>query len=494
MATITKRTNKDGSISYRIRVSAGYKADGTQQKAFQTTWKPDPSRSERANAKALNEFAVKFETDCKAGLISTERRKFGEYGRYIVQLKYKHGDLKNSTYVRNMSIFPQLSELDGVSLDKITPQMLTKLYDKLLTSPTVASQRYALKRKIDLLKLGKCSSTVQFCDKYGIAQTTYRAITKGDNITPATAEKLSKALEMPISSLFTAENNGRTLSARTIIRTHALVSMILSEAVKDGIITANPAERARLPKAEKHEADFLEPEELAEVLAAADQEPPNIRLFIYLLTASGGRRGEVVGLRWRDVNFEFGVIHFEQTVMYRKNLGIYTDTPKNEKSNRFLPLPHEIIKMLSDYKQEWEQFKAQCGTAYPSKIKLPNGSGQMQDVETDFVFTQNKRLGFPISPDTSNSWLYKLSEKYSLKPLHPHMFRHSAASVLIYNGSDVVSVAGYLGHANPTTTQNIYSHILQEAQSRNAEIIGSVMFAKKKPLSDDENGSGEKAV
>lgn len=124
MSTITKRTNKDGSISYRIRVSAGYKADGTQQKAFQTTWKPDPSRSERANAKALNEFAVKFETDCKAGLISTERRKFGEYGRYIVQLKYKHGDLKNSTYVRNMSIFPQLSELDGVSLDKITPPYL----------------------------------------------------------------------------------------------------------------------------------------------------------------------------------------------------------------------------------------------------------------------------------------------------------------------------------------------------------------------------------
>lgn len=494
MANITPRKNKDGSTSYRIRVSAGRKADGTQQKAFQTTWKPDPSRSDRANKKALNEFAVKFEADCKAGLISTERRKFGEYGRYIVQLKYKHGELKNSTVERNISLFPHLSELDSVSLDKITPQMLTRLYDKLLNAPTLSSQRYALKRKIDLLKLGKCSGTAEFCSKYGFAPTTYRAIAKGDNVSPATAEKLSKALEMPVSSLFTAENNGKTLSPKSVIRTHALVSMILNEAVKDGIISANPAERARLPKIEKHEADFLEPEELAEVLAAADQEQPNIRLFVYLLAASGGRRGEVVGLRWRDVNFEFGQIHFEQTVLYRKNLGIYTDTPKNEKSDRFLRLPPEMMKMLSDYKQEWEQVKKKCGTAYPKKIKLPNGSGQLQDIEADFVFTQNKRLGFPISPDTTNGWLNKLSEKYGLKPLHPHMFRHSAASTLIYAGVDVVSVAGYLGHATPTTTQNIYSHILQEAQNRNAAIIGSAMFQKKKPLSDNENGSGEKAI
>ena len=494
MANITKRTNKDGSVSYRIRVSAGRKADGTQQKAFQTTWKPDPSRSDRANKKALNEFAVKFEADCKAGLISTERRKFGEYGRYIVQLKYKHGELKNSTAERYTSLFLHLSELDGVSLDKITPQMLTNLYEKLLNTPTLDSMRYRLKRKIDLLKKGKCKCKAEFSRKYGIAVTTLNAVLNGDNVSPTTAAKLSAALNEPISAMFTAENSGETLSPKTVREVHILASMILNEAVKDGIITANPAERARLPKIEKHEADFLEPEELAEVLAAADQEQPNIRLFVYLLAASGGRRGEVVGLRWRDVNFEFGQIHFEQTVLYRKNLGIYTDTPKNEKSDRFLRLPPEMMKMLADYKQEWEQVKKKCGTAYPKKIKLPNGSGQMQDIEADFVFTQNKRLGFPISPDTTNGWLNKLSEKYGLKPLHPHMFRHSAASTLIYAGVDVVSVAGYLGHATPTTTQNIYSHVLQESQNRNAEIIGAAMFSKKKPLSDNENGSGEKAI
>lgn len=497
MATITPRKNKDGSTVYRIRVSAGRKADGTQQKAFQTTWKPDPNRSARANAKALNEFAVKFEADCRAGLISAERRKFGEYGRYIVELKFRHGEIKNSTYSRDMETFAHLTELDGISLDRITPQMLTNIYAKLLDSPALNSSRYALKRKIDPLKISGCKSKAEFCSRFGIAPTTFRAIIQGDNVTPKTAEKLSQALSMPISSIFTAESSGEMLSPKTVIRTHSLISMILNEAVKDGIITANPAERARLPKAEKHEAEFLEPSELADVLAAADKEPSNIRLFVYLLAASGGRRGEVLGLRWKNVNFDFGQIHFEQTILYRKNRGTYTDTPKNEKSDRFLKLPPEMMDMLREYKQEWEAFRDMCGTAFPKKIKLPNGNGEPQELEADFIFIQKKRIGYPMHPDTANDWLRKLSEKSGLKPLHPHMFRHSAASALIYAGVDVVSVAGYLGHANPTTTETIYSHAIQEAQNRTAEAIGSVMFQTRKQLRPDnitENGDDKKAI
>ncbi len=494
MATITPRINKNGSTVYRIRVSAGRKADGTQQKAFQTTWAPDPSRSERANKKALNEFAVKFEADCKAGLISAERRKFGEYGRYIVELKFRHGELKNSTYLSDMETFPHLTELDGISLDKITPQMLTNIYEKLLNSPALNSSRYALKRKIDPLKISGCKSKSEFCGKFGIAPTTFRAVIRGDNVSPQTAEKLSQALSMPISSIFTSENSGETLSPKTVIRIHALISMILNEAVKDGIIISNPAERARLPKAEKHEAEFLEPSDLARVLSAADNEPSNIRLFIYLLAASGGRRGEILGLRWENINFEFNQIHFEQTVLYKKNRGTYIDTPKNEKSNRFLRIPPEMMNMLREYKKEWENFRDICGTAFPQKIKLPNGSGELLELEADFIFIQKKSIGYPMHPDTANNWLRKLSEKNGLKPLHPHMFRHSAASTLIYAGMDVVSVAGYLGHTTPTTTQNIYSHLIQEAQNRNAEIIGMAIFPNKKSFPNDNDGSGKKAI
>lgn len=497
MATITPRKNKDGSIVYRIRVSAGRKADGTQQKAFQTTWKPDPSRSERANKKALNEFAVKFEADCRAGFISAERRKFGEYGRYIVELKFKHGELKNSTAERYKTLFPHLTELDGITLDRITPQMLTSLYEKLLAKPTIYSIHYSLRRKINPLKISGCKSKAEFCRNFGIAPTTFQAIIQGDNVSVKTAEKLSQALSMPISAIFTAESSGETLSPKTVREVHVLISMILNEAVKDGIITANSAERARLPKSEKHEAEFLEPLELADTLTAADKEPSNIRLFVYLLAASGGRRGEVLGLRWRNVNFDFGQIHFEQTILYRKNRGTYIDTPKNEKSDRYLKLPPEMMNMLREYKEEWEAFRDMCGTAFPQKIKLPNGNGEPQELEADFIFIQKKRIGYPMHPDTANDWLKKLSEKNGLKPIHPHMFRHSAASALIYAGVDVVSVAGYLGHANPTTTETIYSHAIQEAQNRNAEAIGSVMFHTRRQLRPDnskENEDDKKAI
>ena len=83
MATITQRTNKDGSTVYRIRVYAGTTADGKQQ-THQTTFTPDPKKSPSANKKALDRFVYDFESRCKSGAVTLERRKFGEYARYII--------------------------------------------------------------------------------------------------------------------------------------------------------------------------------------------------------------------------------------------------------------------------------------------------------------------------------------------------------------------------------------------------------------------------
>lgn len=493
MATITKRTNKDGSVVYRIRVSGGRKADGSQLNAYQTTWHPDPNKSERANEKALNAFAVQFENDCKAGAVTHERRKFGEYGRYIVEYKYKHGQLKNSTYDSDIWAFEHLTDLDGIFIEKITPQMLTALYDTLLSAPVKGCQRYTLKRKTDPLKLTDSSSKSEFSRRFGVAASTLNAVLNGDNVTEQTAEKIAAAIGKPLSALFNAETAEKTLSSASVIRVHALVSMVLGEAVKDGLISSNPAERARLPHIEKKGADFLEPEQIAAVLAAADEETLMKRLFVYLLAASGGRRGEVLGLRWSDINFTFNQIHFEQTILYRKNIGIYYDTPKNKTSDRFLKLPPEVMEMIKEYQAEQKRYIEDCGSLYPQKITIKNGDGKDQIIDNDYLFTQNKNIGYPLYPDTVNRWLRSIADKCGIDRLHPHMFRHSAASALIYAGVDVVSVAGYLGHSSPVTTQNIYSHALQEAQNRNAEIIGSVMF-KKKPLPNEESMEHKQAI
>lgn len=493
MATITQRTNKDGSVVYRIRVYAGTTSDGKQQ-AHQTTFTPDPQKSPSANKKALDRFVYDFESRCKSGTITLERRKFGEYARYIIELKRKHSELKNSTAERYLSLLPHLTDIDGLTLDKIKPQTLTNLYEKLLKSPAIDSDRYILRRNIDPLRLAKCRNKTAFSKQSGIAPTTLNALLNGDRVTRATAEKLSAALSMPVSNLFSLEKSEHTLSPKTVRELHVLISSVLDEAMRDGMIAANPAERARLPKIEKREADFLEPSEIAALLKATDDEPPQSRILIYLLAVSGGRRGEVLGLRWQNVNFMFGQIHIEQTVLYRKNLGIYIDSPKNQKSDRFLKLPPEMIILLKEYKAYCDKCRQELGTAFPDTVTLPNGNGAEQDFETDFLFTQSKRLGYPMHPDTVNDILERVAARAGLRHVHPHMLRHSAASTLIFSGLDVVSVAGYLGHTSPTTTEKIYSHALQEAQNRASAAMGVMMFQRKTPSSDSDDSEDEKVI
>ena len=99
-----------------------------------------------------------------------------------------------------------------------------------------------------------------------------------------------------------------------------------------------------------------------------------------------------------------------------------------------------------------------------------------------------------MHPDTVNDILDRVAARAGLRHVHPHMLRHSAASTLIFSGLDVVSVAGYLGHTSPTTTEKIYSHALQEAQNRASAAMGVMMFQRKTPPSDTDDSEDEKAI
>lgn len=131
---------------------------------------------------------------------------------------------------------------------------------------------------------------------------------------------------------------------------------------------------------------------------------------------------------------------------------------------------------------------------FVAPLKMFNRTGTEQETPADFLFTQNKRLGYPMHPDTVNEVLGRTAERAGLRHVHPHMLRHSAASTLIFSGLDVVSVAVYLGHTSPTTTEKIYSHALQEAQNRASEAMGIVMFQRKMPPSDNDDSKDEKAI
>lgn len=93
-----------------------------------------------------------------------------------------------------------------------------------------------------------------------------------------------------------------------------------------------------------------------------------------------------------------------------------------------------------------------------------------------FVFTQEN--GRPMHPDSVTSWLSKFSKRHGLPHINPHAFRHTMASMLYFNGVDSVSISKRLGHAQVSTTADIYAHVMAEADQKNADILSDIFLKK----------------
>jgi integrase len=256
--------------------------------------------------------------------------------------------------------------------------------------------------------------------------------------------------------------NGGKLSGKTILEVHRLIHTILDQAVMEGLVPFNAADRVNPPKREKVEPVYYQPEDVSLILSALDGEGEQWRVLVLFLLTSGCRRGEALGLKWEDVSYEFNRVHICRNVLYTKEKGVYIDTPKTEKSKRYINLPPDMMEELRRHKARQAEERIRLGLYYKNQ---------------DFVFTQEN--GSPLHPCSVTSWMTKFSKRHNLPHLNAHGFRHTMASMLIYNGVDPVTVSHRLGHEQVSTTTNIYSHMIADAESRNAEIIADVLSRKK---------------
>ena len=257
------------------------------------------------------------------------------------------------------------------------------------------------------------------------------------------------------------KRTGGGLSPKTIIEHHRLISTVLDQAEKEGLIPFNVANRASLPKVQQKEVNYFQPEEVAAIREALDTEPIKWKTITHLLLITGARRGEVLGLKWDKVDFERGHIHICNSVLYSKDIGIYESTPKTATSDRFVSLPHETVLLLQEYRLWQNQERLRLGSYYQDQA---------------FVFAQD--TGKPMHPDSVTDWLNKFSKRHGLPHINPHAFRHTMASMLYFNGVDSVSISKRLGLAQVSTTANIYAHVMEEADQRSADILADVFLKK----------------
>lgn len=254
---------------------------------------------------------------------------------------------------------------------------------------------------------------------------------------------------------------GGKLSAKTILEHHRLISTVLEQAVKEGLVPFNVASRATLPKAEHKEVNYFQPEQVAAIRDALEQEPMKWKMLVHLLLITGARRGEVLGLKWDKVDFEGNRIYICNSILYAPDIGIYESTPKTERSRRYITLPSETMQLLRQYRAWQAGERLRLGEYYQNQ---------------DFVFSQDN--GKPMHPDSVTDYLKKFSERHGLPHINAHAFRHTMASMLYFNGVDSVSISKRLGHAQVSTTANIYAHVMEEADQRNADILSNIFLKK----------------
>lgn len=254
---------------------------------------------------------------------------------------------------------------------------------------------------------------------------------------------------------------GGKLSAKTIREHHRLISTVLEQAVKEGLVAFNVAGRVELPKTERREVGYFQPEQIGAIREALEQEPLKWKMLTHLLLITGARRGEVLGLKWNKVDFDLSRIHICNNVLYAPDVGIYEDTPKTPTSNRYVALPTETMQLLRQYKAWQAAERLRLGAYYQDK---------------GFVFAQDN--GSPMHPDTVTNWLKKFSKRHNLPHVNPHAFRHTMASMLYFNGVDSVSISKRLGHAQVSTTANIYAHVMEEADQKSADILSDIFLKK----------------
>lgn len=439
MASIQKRGD-----SYRISVSNGRREDGTQI-IETTTFTPEPGMTKRQIEKALEAFKVDFERDVKSG--------------------------KN------------------IKGERMTLKQLSDYFLKDMAPPLLAATTYhGYKRSLELRIIPKLGHV------------------RLNEVSARLMKDYANSLRKDGSR---KDKKKGSLSETTISKDQAIISSMLSYAVGEGYLTINPLiysgkQKGRKKTKKEYQVKYFSIEQTQWFLWALDnpiqikhkshdriddtgksyhvpeytQEwklPLKWQVYFYLALFTGSRRGETVALTWEDLNFETGEISIEKATAYANKKTYQKDTKTH--ASRTAVVPSLVMAVAKKLKAEQMQESLKLGDAWIGY--------RGKEFDKNFVFTQwngkqiniyspyheFKRIIRIFNENVAKSEEEKIPEKATM-----HDLRHTAASILISNNMDPRSVAGVLGHADPTTTLNIYSYFFRSKNKEAANIMENVLI------------------
>ncbi|MFE1909439.1 tyrosine-type recombinase/integrase [Streptomyces gardneri] len=261
-------------------------------------------------------------------------------------------------------------------------------------------------------------------------------------LSPMLGTKRLETLSSPDVRRFLLQLENQTTAA-TAKESHRVLRTALSAACREELIARNVAKLVQPPRAASRD---LSPWSLDETLAflTASRQDPLYAAFV-LAIAMGLRRGEIVGLRWNDIDLENRVLLVRQQVQRRRGV-LYNDETKGRRS-RAIPLPAMCLAPLRWHRMRQKTTYEAAGTDWSS---------------TGYVFAT--RTGRPVEPRNVHRSFVRVSETAGLRLIRLHDARHGCATLLTAAGVAPRVVMEILGHSQISLTMDVYTHVVQDTQ------------------------------
>jgi integrase len=258
-------------------------------------------------------------------------------------------------------------------------------------------------------------------------------------------------------------NSGRTrmVSPATTRRIHATLTSALSTAERRGLVQRNAAATVELARAPKASARAWTSAEFAKFLELVAED--RLHLLFLLLGMRGLRRGEVVGLRWRDVDLHARSLRIEQSAV-SVNGQTVLGPPKSSSGVRTVAIDGQTAAKL-----HWHGCQQQLENR--DRIGTP--------VLSELVFTDTE--GGALDPTFVSRHFDRLVKKHGLPRIRLHDLRHTSASIGLASGETLLEVSRRLGHSSISVTADIYSHIAPLVASESAERLAAVVYGSVGP-------------
>jgi integrase len=256
-------------------------------------------------------------------------------------------------------------------------------------------------------------------------------------------------------------------SAKTIALMHSTLRKALDSAVRDGMVARNVAALVTPPRLTSFDAHILSVEEARRLIDTA--RGSRLEALIILAITTGLRKGELLALRWQDVDLQEGVLYVRRTVNRYGKYGMIVSEPKTKSSRRRIVLAEIAVNALKVHYEVQKQRKEAARDIWE---------------ENNLVFCN--RSGKYLLPETFHKQFKNLLRKGGLPDIRLHDLRHSAASLLLAMGVHPKVVQELLGHSSISTTLDVYSHVIPSLQREASEKMHNLLQIQDESVGKDE--------